>query len=81
MQDVVMCAATVTAVMGDNGGGGVDHVVRSEIDIGKTNEAEMSVRMKSAVSTATSDVANMVVISCVITVTLVSNFAIEGEKK
>src|SRR6266850_1656377 len=57
-----MRAATVTAVMGDGEGGGVGRVVRSEIVVSRMSEGEITLSMKSAVSTATLDVANMAVV-------------------
>lgn len=60
-----MRAATVTAVMGDGEGGGVGRVVRSEIAVSRMSDGERTLSTKSAksaVSTATLDVANMAVV-------------------
>ena len=61
-----MRAATVTAVMGDGEGGGVGRVVKSEIVVSRMSEGEITLSAKSAVSTETLDVANMVVVSSVV---------------
>jgi hypothetical protein len=57
-----MLAATVTAVMGDGEGGDVGRVVKSKIVVSRMNEGEIALNTKSAVSTATLDVVNMVVV-------------------
>jgi hypothetical protein len=60
-----MRAATVTAVMGDGEDGGVGRIVKSEIVVSSMSKGEITLSTKSAVSTATLDVANMaVVVSC-----------------
>lgn len=63
-----MRAATVTAVIEDGEGGGEGRFVRSEMVISRMSEGEMTLSVKSAVSIATFVVANMAVVSCVVTV-------------
>jgi hypothetical protein len=52
----------IMAVMGAGKGSEVGHVVRTGIVVSRMNEGEITLNMKSALSTTTLDVTNMAVV-------------------